>query len=204
MSEPGKMTTASGKARGGRSTSSRANLLRVGAEMLARDPRASLDDIARAAKVGRATLHRHFASRTDLLREIGLAALTMIEAAVVAAQPSDGTPEQALRRLIDALTPLGVHAHFLLYAADLFDDPALKQADERITGLILPVVLRARRAGLIRADVPDAWIFASLEALLYAAWNAVQIGTVARNDAPRLVLTSFLQGVGGRGGSDHG
>ena len=169
--------------------------------MLARDPRASLDDIAQAAKVGRATLHRHFASRTDLLREIGLAALTMIEAAVAAAQPNDGTPEQALHRLIDALTPVGVHAHFLLYAAELFDDPELKRADKRISSLILPVLLRARRAGIIRTDVPDAWVFSSLEALLYAAWNAVQIGTIARNDAPRLMLTSFLHGVGS--GSDN-
>ena len=35
------------------------------------DPRASMAVLAAAAGVGRATLHRHFASRDDLLHELG-------------------------------------------------------------------------------------------------------------------------------------
>jgi AcrR family transcriptional regulator len=173
--------------------------LRVGAAVLARSPSASLDEIARAAELGRATLHRHFASRTDLLREIGLVALATIETAVSEARLAEDVPEVALRRLIEVLTPLGVHARFLLYAAELYDDPELGRADERINSMILPVLMRLRQAGVLRADMPDAWQFASLQALLYAAWDAMHFGAVARNDAPRLVLSSFLHGAGGVG-----
>jgi AcrR family transcriptional regulator len=180
----------------GRSSTNRDRILRVGRTILARNPRASLDEIATAAELGRATLHRHFASRADLLRQIGLAALATIEATVAEARLEQYEPEAALQCLIEVLTPLGDDAHFLLYAAELFEDPDLKRADERVINLILPVLGRLRQAGLVRGDLPDAWMFASLEALLYAAWNAVHLGIVARNDAPRLVLTSFLHGAG--------
>lgn len=192
------MTTTRPTGRG-RATSSRDRILRVGAAVLARSPSASLDEIARAAELGRATLHRHFASRTDLLREIGLVALATIESAVAEARLAEDVPEVALRRLIEVLTPLGVHARFLLYAAELYDDPELGRADDRINSMILPVFTRLRQAGVLRADLPDAWQFASLQALLYAAWDAVHFGTVARNDAPRLVLSSFLRGAGRSG-----
>ena len=192
------MTTTKRTGRG-RSSSSRDRILRVGAAVLARNPGASLDEIARAAELGRATLHRHFASRTDMLREIGLAALATIETAVAEARLEEDGPEAALRRLIEVLTPLGVHARFLLYAAELYDDPELRRADERVNSMILPVLGRLRQAGMIRIGVPDAWMFASLEALLYAAWDAVHFGTVARKDAPHLVLTSFLHGAGRSG-----
>lgn len=192
------MTTTRSTGRG-RATSSRDRILRVGAAVLARSPSASLDEIARAAELGRATLHRHFASRTDLLREIGLVALATIESAVAEARLAEDVPEVALRRLIEVLTPLGVHARFLLYAAELYDDPELGRADDRINSMILPVFTRLRQAGVLRADLPDAWQFASLQALLYAAWDAVHFGTVARNDAPRLVLSSFLRGAGRSG-----
>lgn len=179
-----------------RFNASRDRILRVCATVLAQNPRASLDDIAKAADVGRATLHRHFASRVDLLREVGLAALATIEAAVAGARLEQDEPENALRRLIEVLVPLGADAHFLLYAVELFGDLELSRADERINSIILPVLRRLRQAGIVRIDVPEAWMFASLEALSYAAWSAVHFGILARNDAPRLVLASFLNGMG--------
>ncbi|MBQ1052796.1 TetR family transcriptional regulator, partial [Micromonospora sp. C51] len=42
-------------------------ILQAAIEVLSRNPAASLGEIATAAQVGRTTLHRYFAERSDLL-----------------------------------------------------------------------------------------------------------------------------------------
>ena len=46
-------------------------LLDIAAEMLVDDPAASLAEVAKAAGIGRTTLHKHYATRDDLLHAVG-------------------------------------------------------------------------------------------------------------------------------------
>jgi serine phosphatase RsbU (regulator of sigma subunit) len=48
----------------------RERILEAAGEVLADDPRATLDTVARAANVSRGTLHRHFPQRADLLAQV--------------------------------------------------------------------------------------------------------------------------------------
>jgi serine phosphatase RsbU (regulator of sigma subunit) len=48
----------------------RAHIVEVAGELLSRQPRASMADVARAAHVSRGTLYRHFPTRADLLASI--------------------------------------------------------------------------------------------------------------------------------------
>ena len=46
-------------------------LLDVAAAVLVSDPAASLAEVAEAAGIGRTTLHKHYATRDDLVRAVG-------------------------------------------------------------------------------------------------------------------------------------
>ncbi|PTL75167.1 TetR family transcriptional regulator [Vitiosangium sp. GDMCC 1.1324] len=172
----------------------RALLLSTAAQVFAANPSASLDEVARTAGVGRATLHRHFGSRTELIRAAGLDAIAQLEQALRAHPFEKLPPAAALDAMATALVPWGEKLRFLLVASELEEDPELKAAEARVDERIGAVLDRAREKGVLRRDVPLAWLFSSFEALLYAAWMAVARGDLAANDASRTFLETFLHG----------
>lgn len=174
----------------------RDRLLRAAASVWAADPSASLETVAAAAGVGRATLHRHFPTRIDLMRAAALDGLAALADAVEMVTAAATSPGATLDALIDALVPFGDRLHFLLVTQELLGDAALQRAEAQIDGPVRRVLDEAAAAGALRSDVPSAWRFRALEALLYAAWTAVAEGEVARRDAPRLVREAFRRGFG--------
>lgn len=179
-----------------RSTDTRQRLLDSAARVLSTQPTASLDQLARAAGVGRATLHRHFASREALLREAARDGLRGLGAALAALDLAKLPPPAALRALVDTLVPHGQRLHFLVVTPELHGDARLLQLEARVDARLAALFEGFTRVGLLRADVPAAWLFAALEALLYAAWSAVARGEVAAQDAPRLLFETLLRGFG--------
>src|SRR5579862_5787922 len=87
----------------------RPSLLDVAAEVLVADPAASLAEVAEAAGIGRTTLHKHYATRDDLVRAVGHRAIDLWEQAVSAVTGEDG----GLRELIAAMIPNGPQLAFL-------------------------------------------------------------------------------------------
>src|SRR5919199_3707647 len=69
---------------------------------LERDPNLSLVQIAKAAGVSRPTLYAHFPTREDLIEAAVRRALDETERDIDAASIDDGTPTEALERLITA------------------------------------------------------------------------------------------------------
>ena len=80
-----------GPARGRRR--GRPSLLDVAAEVLVADPAASLAEVAEAAGIGRTTLHKHYATRDDLLLAVGYRAIDLWEHAITAV--TDPAPRPA-------------------------------------------------------------------------------------------------------------
>jgi TetR/AcrR family transcriptional regulator, mexCD-oprJ operon repressor len=76
--------------------SSRAVLLDGAASLLAANPGASMQDLARALGVGRATLHRHFSTRDELIGEIAREATVEAVARVDRARLDEGLADAAL------------------------------------------------------------------------------------------------------------
>jgi AcrR family transcriptional regulator len=173
-------------------------ILDAAGELLAVQPTASLAEIAEYAHVGKATLHRYFPSRDDLILALGHRAIETVAAAIRAAEPEQGAVIEALRRLIEGLIPLADKMYFLLSEPSVNYDPALREA-ERLAGLpVEQLVERGQASGDLRADLPKAWLLHVLDYLLYATWQAVYEGKLARRDAPSLLLTTFLNGFGGQ------
>ena len=76
-------------------------------DLLSRNSGASLGDIASAAGVGRATLHRHFASRDDLIKSLAMLAMEEMDEAAEAACDGASSYSDALVRMLAVLIPLG-------------------------------------------------------------------------------------------------
>ena len=161
------------------------------------DRGASMREISEAAGVGRATLHRYFPGREDLIRAIVVDVLVECEAAIVSARIEEGLGTEALTRLVEGLVPIGERFHFLLYEVRFEDDPEVSAADARILRSVDGLIERGKRDGTFRPEVPVAWIGDALEALLYAAWEGVRDGKIARREAPGLVVSTLLTGLGG-------
>jgi hypothetical protein len=55
---------------------------------------------------------------------------------------------------------------------------------------------RLKSEQVVAADVPLPWLAAVLDNLIYTAWMTISEGDIAPNEAPGLVLKSFLNGLG--------
>lgn len=184
-----------------RARTSPPTLLETATEVLVADPSASLADVARAAGIGRTTLHKLYPTRHALLVALARDALDVLERTYADAglggpdPATDADPAAALRRLVVALVPLGPRVEYLMRERSLDVEPDLTARVEALDEPVRALVRRAQAAGRLRAGVPDEWVVASLNALVYAAWELVALGRLAPVAAPDLVLGTLLDGV---------
>lgn len=165
--------------------------------MLSENPRATLADIASAAGVGRATLHRHFKSRDDLVDTLAHDALDATESACADIDYYGQSAGLSLRQTVEALVPLGAQYAFLTYQpiSESEDSPLgsrLRTQNQQMREL----VIAARDEGMFSKDIPVAWLSASIDALIYAGWSSVRSGDIAPNDVSGLVLRTLERGLG--------
>ncbi len=92
---------------------SRDAIIEAAFDVFGRDPSAPLSDIAALAGVGRATLHRHFAGREDLIIELTKIAIEELDTAVQAAVKDAPNYTVALERSLHAVVPLANRNWFL-------------------------------------------------------------------------------------------
>ncbi len=175
---------------------STSKLLDAAAVILAQDPSATLGEISERAGVGRATLHRHFATRRDLIRALTLDALQRIEVATAEIGTVSEDPQGALRRLTEAIVPLGDRFRFLSSGPLDHDDAEVRVIYDRQTSALTALAEAMKAEALIAPDIPTAWATATIDALIYAAWQAVEDGEIARRDAPAHVFRTLTRGLG--------
>ncbi|MDQ1018658.1 TetR/AcrR family transcriptional regulator [Streptomyces afghaniensis] len=117
-------------------------------------PEVPLDEIARRAGVGNATVYRNFPDRDALVREVVCSVLDRTGAAAERALTETGDAFEALERFahisaderISALCPM---------VTSTFDKnhPDLEAARERVERILETLMNRAKAAGQLRADV---------------------------------------------------
>jgi len=167
----------------------------AGFELLSRNPGASLSEIAEHAGVGRATLHRHFASREALLIALAHQAIAEMDHAAEVACHDAPSHTDALKRCMEALVPLGDRHSFLAHIP-LEEDPAITAAFERQAGETRDLVDAARQEGTFAATVPTAWIVQAFDHLLYAGWESVRSGESTPAQAAALAWRTLTHGLG--------
>jgi AcrR family transcriptional regulator len=173
----------------------RPSLLDIAAEVLVADPSASLAQVAGAAGIGRTTLHKHYATRDDLMRAVGQRAIGLWEQAVGTVADSDDA-DGGLRAVTAAMIPMGQQLAFLWRTPAFDGDPEFDERWRAVETSSLAVLLRAQDRGVLAATAPDWWLLQTFYSLIYAAAESVRSGLLAPRDAPDLVLGTFLHGIG--------
>ena len=164
-------------------------------ELLAENPGASLGDIAKRAGVGRATLHRYFSSREDLLLALTRAAIREMDEAVDVACEGAPSHSDALYLCLEALVPLGDRYRFLANEP-LDDHPDIAKEFARQDREMLELIEETKEEGLFDSAVPSKWIVSSFEHLLYAAWKSVNNQECTPTQATGLAWRTLTTGLG--------
>ena len=138
-------------------------------------PSASLADVAARAGVGRATLHRYFSGRADLMRALALTAMEELDRAIEEKTASAESYEEGFRLSLHAMVPLANRQWFLSQEG-LEADPEIAAAYAASQKQTLADVKRAQAEGAFAADLPAEWIATAYEHLTYAAWQLVRDG----------------------------
>lgn len=169
---------------GGPRSRTRRAILDAAMSVLADNPVASLGDIATAAEVGRSTLHRYFAERSDLLRALARHVHDLSNAAIEHAEPDCGPPVEALRRVVECQLDLGPIVPFIYNEPTVNADPEMAALLDTGDEVIVDVLNRASTRG--SAGPPD-WPRLVFWALLEAGYHALR-----RNSAPRVQIVDAI------------
>lgn len=117
-------------------------------------PDVALDDVARRAGVGNATLYRHFADRTALVREVTFSVMARITKRAEDALAEEPDAFSALRRFVFEAAEERVGA-LCPMLSDAFDppDPEVVVRIQHLEGSISAIIGRAQRDGQLRGDI---------------------------------------------------
>ena len=173
----------------------RERILEAAGRALTRSPNATIDQIAAEARVGRATVFRHFESRAGLLRALARRAVDETDRVAREAVAGACTATEALRLVTRAVVGVGDSYRFLASAPELDDEPEIAGAYQRQMSELADLVRLARREGWIRPDLPTAWVVASIDGLIWAACRAVGEGELGLAQAQDLVWETITSGL---------
>ncbi|WP_371501982.1 TetR/AcrR family transcriptional regulator [Kitasatospora sp. NBC_00374] len=173
----------------------RDSVLEAAVGVLSRRPTAHLDEIARAAGISRATLHRIFPGREALIREVGALGLRRFADALDTARVEEGDAQAALRRLIDALVPDAALCAFLAGENQLYDDPEINELWELQDARVRALFLRGQQEGVFRIELSAGWLSEAFFDLVAGVGWAVQDGRLAPRDSAHSLAELFLGGA---------
>ena len=162
-------------------------------------PTASLADIAKHAGIGRATLHRHFKGREELLLELAEIAIRELDDVAESAAADADSCTQALQLIMQALIPLADRQWFLSREA-VENSPQFIKEYQRQSNEMLDLIAKAKKEGSFNKAMPNTWIAQAFDSLLYAAWETVLREEATAGQAAELAWSTLLKGTGSQNG----
>ncbi|MGW7819480.1 TetR/AcrR family transcriptional regulator [Streptomyces puniciscabiei] len=173
----------------------RDQVLRSAAALLTRKSTATMDEVAKAAGISRATLHRHFAGRDALVRALEALGIEECEAAVDRARLDEGSAGEAVRRLVVEIQPAAGLLAFLYGESQLWEGERVSDGWPRLDTRIGAVFQRGQQTGEFRIDLTPVWLTEALYGLIASCAWATLDGRVAARDFPTMVAELLLGGA---------
>ena len=155
---------------------------------------ASMNDVAEAAGVARATVYRYFPNRETLLDELARAAVSDVDARLASARIDEVAPEEGIARAVRALVDVG--DSFVLLARER-RRPDPERFEHRITQPLRGLFERGQASGEVRKDITSARLTESLIGLIVGVLTSTP--ALGREDMTATITGLFLDGARARG-----
>lgn len=150
---------------------------------LAAHPNATMDELASAAGVSRATLFRRYPTQQALLVHVSEVATSCFVEGVNGAQLEQGAEADALLRLCAVLADLAPQFGLLvLHPIPTEDDARLTELAAPATTAIQALITRGQQSGVFRSQAPAEWLATMLEWTTVAAASRARTGAFATTD----------------------
>ena len=155
---------------------------------------ASMNDVAAAAGVARATVYRYFPNREALLDALAAAAVGAVETRLTSARVDEVAPEEGIARVVRALVGLG--DSFVLLARERpRSDP--ERLERVLTQPLRRLFERAQSDGEIRDDITSARLTDALIGLVVGVLTSTP--SLGVDDMTATITALFLDGARARG-----
>jgi TetR/AcrR family transcriptional regulator, mexCD-oprJ operon repressor len=159
-------------------------ILDAAEQLLERRSQASIAAVATEAGVSRVTVYAHFPTREALIEAVVARAVRRASVALEAAEPDQGSPVDALHRVVAAAwRELDRNSAIAQAAAEQLDPAALARAHEAGHRRIRELVERGRTDGDFRTDLPPEWLVTAFFALMHACGDEVRAGRMEESNA---------------------
>jgi TetR/AcrR family transcriptional repressor of mexCD-oprJ operon len=155
-------------------------------------PAASMNDVAAAAGVARATVYRYFPNRQALLDELALAALREIEERIRSARIAEVPTDEAIARVVRTLVDVGD-----LFTVLARERPRPAEFESTLAAPLAQLFERAQAGGDIRDDLAASCLTEVLVGVAVSVLTAKP--SRGREDAVAAITGLFLDGARSRG-----
>ncbi|MFA1540313.1 TetR/AcrR family transcriptional regulator [Actinomadura monticuli] len=167
-----------------------ARIVSAARDCLSRDPNASIDDIAKAAGVGRMTLYGHFRNRRELV-EAALADALGTGEEVLSDVDLSGPARDVLSRLLDSSWSLVAESTALLSAAEgVLPAATIREMHAASALRVEELVRRGQDEGAFRTDMPIEWLVNVVHYVLHGAAEENRGGRLKPEETGRIVIAT--------------
>ena len=171
-----------------------AGILDAAASTLARQPDATMGDLAIAAGVGRATLYRYFPNREAVLTELARVAAEDLLEQVADAEVETAPVLESISRLTRGL--VGVGSRYLMLGHAGKKPEGVDDLQQGLAEPIQRLFARGVRDGSLRDDVPPEILLRIYSGLLEVAIFLSGEPGLGPERASAAILKVFLDGAG--------
>ena len=159
--------------------------------LLSSKPAASMEEIAKAIGVGRATLFRHFKSRQALIDEIDLQCNKRLRQATAPFLTLDLPADKILFLLVQALIAEGEIFHFLTLESVNIHNPEIEKERQQELAELAQLVEQLAEQGKINNQLPTEWIAGVIDQLIILAWQMIRQGKLTPQKATQWVWSTL-------------
>lgn len=153
---------------------------------------ASMDDVADAAGVARATVYRYFPNREVLLHELTQTSVGDVSARLLSARICDVAPKEGVTRTVRALVEVG--DSFVLLARERQRSAA--RFERELTQPVRELFEFGQANGHIRGDIATAHLIESLIGLIVSLLSSTP--RLGKEDLTATITGLFLDGARAR------